>query len=103
MERLQKGLVLGMIAGIIDLVPMIIQGLDWSADVSAFFFWMVAGFIISTSTLNLRGAVRGLVISCILLVPTSALIMRDTPLTILPVLGMTVVLGSALGYFMDRV
>ena len=53
MEKISKikiGIILGVIAGIIDVIPMIFQKLTWDANLSAFSLWVIAGFMISTST-----------------------------------------------------
>jgi hypothetical protein len=102
MKKYIKGIVLGAMAGIIDLVPMVVQNLDWSADISAFCFWVVAGFIISTSGIPLKGIQKGLVLSWILVIPMAVLIGRSEPRSLLPVFLMTTILGCALGYLLDK-
>jgi hypothetical protein len=102
MNKPLKGVLMGALAGLIDIVPMVIQKLDWSANISAFIFWVVAGFVIATSNLNLKGALKGLVVSCILIIPTALLIGWKEPLSLIPVYGMTVILGSALGYLLEK-
>jgi hypothetical protein len=37
-----------MIAGVIDVIPMVVQNLTWDANLSAFAHWVVTGFLIST-------------------------------------------------------
>ncbi|MFH1548247.1 MAG: hypothetical protein ABID32_02915 [Candidatus Omnitrophota bacterium] len=66
-KKILVGIAFGIIAGIIDVVPMILQRLTWDANLSAFALWVIAGFIISTSNLKLKGALKGLVVSILLL------------------------------------
>jgi hypothetical protein len=97
-----KGVLLGVLAGVIDIIPMIIQKLDWSANISAFIFWVVAGFIIATSSLNFKGTLKGMVISCILMIPPAVLIGWKEPLSLIPIFGMTLILGGALGFTLEK-
>jgi len=55
---------IGAIAGIIDVVPMMIQGLDIYSDVSAFVFWLVMGFIISNVSLPIKNWLKGMINQC---------------------------------------
>ncbi len=47
MKNLVISIGIGIIAGVIDVIPMIIQKLDKHAIVSAFIHWIVMGVIIS--------------------------------------------------------
>jgi len=43
MEKISKikaGIVFGIIAGVIDVIPMIFQELTWDANISAFSLWV---------------------------------------------------------------
>ena len=102
MKKVQLGLLLGAAAGIIDVIPMILQGLTWDANISAFLFWIVVGFIIATSKIGLRGALKGLAIAIVLLIPLIPLIGWSDPIALIPVASMTFVLGALLGYLIDR-
>ena len=68
-NKILVGTLFGIVAGIVDIVPMIFQGLTWDANLSALSLWVVAGFMISTSALRLNGALKGIVISLLLLIP----------------------------------
>ncbi len=101
-NKIVIGIAFGIIAGIIDVFPMILQKLTWDANLSAFAHWVIAGFIISTSNLKLKGALKGLVISILLLIPVSILVAWKEPMSLIPMGIMTVILGSLLGYFIDK-
>lgn len=97
MKKIQLGISLGIIAGIIDVIPMIIQKLTWDANLSAFAFWIIAGFFTATTNINLKGALKGIVISILLLLPLTFIIGWQEPAII-----MNLILGSALGFFIDK-
>ena len=92
------GVLLGIGAGIIDLIPMMIQGLTWDANISAFLLWVVSGFILATSNLQLSPVIKGIVISFLCLLPSLPIIGWEDPIGLLPIFVMTLLLGAALGY-----
>ncbi|MFA4815318.1 MAG: hypothetical protein WC924_04675 [Candidatus Gracilibacteria bacterium] len=102
MKKLQLGIILGIMAGIIDVVPMIIQKLTWDANLSAFTFWIIAGFIIATTNISLKGVLKGIIISLILLIPLVFVIAWDNPTVLIPIIPMNLILGSALGFLIDK-
>ena len=102
MKKIQLGIFLGIIAGMIDVIPMIIQQLTWDANLSAFFFWIICGFFIATTTINIRGMAKGIVISFLTLLPLIILIGWKEPFSLIPIFIMTLILGSLLGFLIDK-
>jgi len=105
MEKISKikaGIIFGIIAGIIDVIPMIFQKLTWDANLSAFSLWVIAGFMISTSDLKINSVLKGILISFLILLPAAILIGWKEPLSLIPILIMTLILGGLLGYFINR-
>jgi len=96
------GLAVGVIAGVIDVIPMILQHLTWDANLSAFAHWIIIGFVIATSTLPLKGAFKGLVIALVLFIPVGILVGWKEPVSLIPMLVMSVILGSVAGYVIEK-
>jgi hypothetical protein len=92
------GLLLGAAAGAIDVIPMLLQGLTWDANLSAFFLWVVSGFMLATSNLKLHPVLKGIVIPFICLLPSTFIIGWKEPFSLLPIGIMTLVLGALLGF-----
>lgn len=116
MNNISKGILLGGLAGIIDVIPMILMKLPLSADISAFSMWVVIGLFISVTDLPampaarlwqaglpLKGALKGILIALLILAPTAVLIAAGNPADIIPVLVMTIILGGLLGLSIERV
>ena len=101
-KRIFTGLLLGLAAGIIDLVPMLLQKLSWDADLSALSLWLVSGVLTASVEWNVNPAVKGVVVSLLVLLPSAVLIGWKEPLSLVPVGVMTLILGGALGYFTAR-
>ena len=97
-KKYQFGLLLGSIAVIIDVIPMVIQKLTWDANISAFSMWVVIGFLISISKLNVKPIFQGIIISFSVLLPSAILIGWKEPMSLLPIFIMTLIISSLLGH-----
>ncbi len=95
MSKLFISLGIGLIAGTIDVIPMIIQKLDKYSIISAFIHWIILGFIISYIELPFTGWLKGLVIAEISALPIVLLVLKDDPKSIIPILSMSAILGCA--------
>jgi hypothetical protein len=102
MKKIKLGILLGVIAGIIDVIPMIMQKLTWDANLSAFAHWVIIGFFIAISDIKLKGALKGLAVSIILLIPIAILAWWNTTSSIIPMTIATIILGSSLGFLIDK-
>jgi hypothetical protein len=102
MRKIKLGIILWIAAGIIDIIPMIFQKLTWDANLSAFTFWIVAGFFISSTNLNIKGPIKGIIISLILLFPLTFIIGGLNPTSLIPIITINVILGALLGYSIDK-
>lgn len=101
-NKIKAGIIFGIIVGIIDVIPMVFQGLTWDANLAAFSMWVIAGFMISTSSLKINSLLKGIVISFLLLIPSAVVIGWHQPTSLVPIFIMTLILGSLLGYFINR-
>lgn len=101
-KRLQTGLLLGLVAGIIDVIPMILQHLTWDANLSAFSMWIVIGFFIAITQFSIKGMGKGLLISFCILLPSLFIIGWKEPASLIPIITMTAILGSLLGLFYQK-
>jgi hypothetical protein len=96
------GISFGAAAGIIDVIPMIIQKLTWDANISAFLMWVVIGFILSIIELKMNSIIKGILISYLVLLPAAILIGWKEPVSLVPIIIMTTIIGGALGYTIQR-
>jgi hypothetical protein len=102
MKKYQFGLLLGVVAGIIDTIPMFIQKLTMDAILSAFSFWVISGFLISKSDMKVKGFLKGIIISFLVLFPSAILIGWKGLFSLIPIFIMTLILGSLLGFLIDK-
>jgi hypothetical protein len=97
-KRITTGILIGLAAGAIDLVPMLLQKLSWDANLAALTMWIVIGFLIAIVQLPIRGILKGLLISILVLLPNLFIIGWKDPLSLIPIAVMTAILGSLSGF-----
>lgn len=102
MKKPIVGIILGGIAGIIDVIPMIIQKLTWDANISAFTMWIVVGFLIASVDLKMKPVFKGILIAFLVLLPSVILIGWKEPVSLIPITIMTLILSSLLGFFINK-
>ena len=91
-------LIIGCIAGVIDILPMIKMKLDKYAILSAFVFYFIMPFIIYNAKLleNFWWLKSGL-ITFVLSIPVIIIISKEDKKSILPIASMAIVLGTLIG------
>ena len=102
MNKIITGVLLGMVLGFIDVIPMIIQELSWDVNLSAFFHWIVVGFLVATVDLNINKIFKGLIISIITLIPIAFLVWGNDSSSIMPMTVSTIIFGMVLGYLVGE-
>ena len=104
MRNLLWTLLIGAVAGTIDILPMIKMKLDKYALSSAFAFYFVMPFIIFNLTfLDNLWWLKGGLITIVLSVPTTILASKADKKAIIPISMMAIVLGTAIsaaGHFL---
>lgn len=102
LKKVLIGALLGLGAGVIDLIPMLINHLNQVAILSALAMWVVIGIFISTIELKMNAILKGILVAFLTLTPSAILIYNHSSAHILPILVMTLILGSLLGYVIGR-
>jgi len=102
MKTVIVGILLGMAAGIIDVIPMLVKKLPWDANISAFTMWIVVGFFVATIDLSMNPILEGIFVAFLVLLPAAILIGWKEPKSLIPIVFMTIILGGILGYIISR-
>jgi len=102
MKKIIIGITCGVIAGIVDVIPMIIQKLPLSAVLSAFTMWVIIGFLLSIIKWDINSIIKGIIISLLVLLPSAIIIGSEEPFSLIPIMIMTIILGALLGFSIDR-
>lgn len=105
MKKINKaylGIILGVIVGVINVLPMILQKISWDANISTFLTWVIVGFLISTTNLKLQGILKGIIISILIFIPSTIFVIESNLTGAIWIIVMTLIFGSLLGYLIDR-
>lgn len=89
---------IGIIAGMVDVLPMIKMKLDKHSILSAFVFYLILPYvIINISLFGLVWWLKGGVVGRALALPVIILVAKEDRKSVLPMLVMSFVLGTAIG------
>lgn len=102
MKKIKIGILFGIIAGIVDVIPMILQKLTWDANLSAFSLWVISGYLIANTNIKLNSLLKGVFISFLVLIPSAILIGWKEPFALIPIFFMTSILGALLGFLINK-
>ena len=97
MNNIVIALLIGFIAGLIDVIPMIIQKLDKTSCISAFIHYFVLGFIIPFVNWDLAPWIKGMIISLLMSIPVMVIVFSKDKKAILPMIIFAVILGAGIG------
>lgn len=102
MKNIYRSFLIGTIAGIVDVTPMILQGLCWYANASAFIFWIAMGIIIPSVKWKLNSWLKGLIVAELCALPIAIIVAKNDVKSVVPIFVMTAILGSLVGYFSSK-
>ncbi len=97
MNNILIALCIGVVAGIIDVTPMIIQKLDKTANWSAFIHWVVLGLIIPFVHWDIDPWLKGLIIGVLTTVPVMIIVAQNDKKAIIPMTLFSAILGIGVG------
>jgi hypothetical protein len=93
MENILIALAIGVVAGIIDVTPMIIMKLDKSALWSAFIHWVVLGLIIPFVNWGIDPWLKGLIIGELVTLPIMIIVRTNDKKSLIPIILFSAILG----------
>ena len=97
MRKLFSAIAIGVFAGVIDVIPMLVQKLDTTSCLSAFVHWVVLGVLISYVRAPLPNWAKGGAIGFFSALSIVILIAQSDPKSVLPILMTSIVLGGVVG------
>jgi hypothetical protein len=99
MKKIFISMGIGVAAGIIDIIPMIIQQLNIYACLSAFAQWIILGIIINYTDFGIRAWLKGFIVAELCSVPIIIIVIEKEPVSAIPIFVLSAVLGSLVGFF----
>lgn len=90
-------LIIGIVAGLIDITPMIIMKLEKSANISAFIHYLALGLIIPFVDWEITPWVKGILIALLTSIPIMIIVFQKDKKAIIPMIIFAVILGACIG------
>jgi len=90
-------LIIGLVAGVIDVVPMVIMKLEKSASLSAFFHYLVLGLIIPFVSWDIQPWIKGVIISFLSAIPIMIIVSPKDRKALIPIIIFSIILGAGIG------
>jgi hypothetical protein len=94
--------VIGLIAGLIDLIPLVFVNAPLFNMLSIIAFWLVATYIISAIVVSKKAILNGLIVSILLMIPMALAVSATNPKDFVPMMSMALLLGPLVGYAIDK-
>lgn len=102
MSKFTGALLFGLLAGVLDVIPMLAQGIGQHETGSALLHWVALGPIIAYARLPLSAWLSGLTIAVLTGMPIAVLVMKTDPAGATAIMFSSALLGSALGFVTNR-
>lgn len=97
MHNITTALFIGLIAGLVDVIPMIIQKLDKTSCISAFIHYFALGTIIPFVDWDIEPWFKGMIISVIMSLPVMIVVYSKDKKAIAPMIIFALILGAGIG------
>lgn len=90
-------IIIGLVAGLIDIIPMIIQKLDNRDSISAFLHYFALGLIIPFVNWGIAPWINGIVIAILTSIPIMIIVYPRDKKAIIPMIVFSIILGAGIG------
>ena len=90
-------IIIGLVAGLIDVAPMIIMKLEKVANISAFIHYFVLGLIIPFVSWDIAPWIKGIIISFLSALPVMIIVYPKEKKAIIPMIVFSLILGAGIG------
>ncbi|MCD4712857.1 MAG: hypothetical protein K8R73_06195 [Clostridiales bacterium] len=93
---------IGLIAGILDLIPLVLVGAPLLNMTSILMFWIITSYFVAHIALFKNSILNGLALSTLNMLPLVMVIYTINPKDFMPMLSMALILGPLTGYLNGR-
>jgi hypothetical protein len=90
-------LIIGIIAGLIDVIPMIIMKFEKIANISAFIHYFALGLIIPFVDWGIPSWITGIIIALLTAIPIMIIVYPKDKKAIIPIILFSLILGAGIG------
>jgi len=98
MHGMNAALMIGFVAGIVDVLPMVLQKMPWRANASAFVHWVALGLVIPYVHWGIAPWLKGMLIALLFAVPILLIVTETDKKALIPITVMSLLLGAGVGW-----
>jgi hypothetical protein len=102
MNEILIAIIIGLVAGLIDVSPMIIMRLDKVANISAFVHYFVLGLIIPFVSWDIVPWIKEILISVLSALPIMIIVYPNDKKALIPMILFSLILGAGIGIARDK-
>jgi hypothetical protein len=89
--------IIGLVAGLIDVIPMLIRKLDKRDSISAFIHYFALGLIIPFVNWEMTPWIKGIIIALLTSIPIMIIVYPKDKKAIIPMVLFSLILGAGIG------
>lgn len=97
MNKFFIAIIIGLVAGFIDVIPMVIQKLGKRDSISAFFHYFALGLIIPFVDVGVSPWAKGTIIALLTAIPIMIIVYPKDKKAIIPMILFSLFLGAGIG------
>lgn len=97
MNNILTAILIGIVAGIIDVIPMIIRKLAKRDSISAFIHYFALGLIIPFVDFGIPHWIKGIIIAILTAIPIMIIVYPKDKKAIIPMIIFSLILGAGIG------
>jgi hypothetical protein len=97
MNDFLTAIIIGLAAGLIDIIPMITQKLDRLDTISAFVHYFALGLIIPFVNWEMAPWIKGIIIALLTSIPIMIIVYPKDKKAIIPMMLFSLILGAGIG------
>jgi len=98
MHGIYAALTIGIVAGILDVLPMLLQKMPARANVSAFVHWVALGVVIPYVHWGMAPWLKGALIALLFAIPILLIVTETDKKAFIPITAMSLLLGAGVGW-----
>ena len=98
MHGIYAALAIGIVAGIIDVLPMLLQKMPARANASAFVHWVALGVVIPYVHWGIAPWLKGALIALLFAIPILLIVTETDKKAFIPIAAMSLLLGAGVGW-----
>jgi hypothetical protein len=102
MQKLFIALSIGLAAGILDIIPMLLKKAPMNVWIVPFVHWVVLGVLIAYIKMPLPAWAAGSTVAILSALPTLITYSQTKPHSVLPIAAISIVLGAVVGIATQR-